>query len=179
MSSPNAAIADNTSERRTTVQTHSSSIRTAGIVTMLCLFLCDPYHAVAKEPIKGIIDSFGYGYEVKVSINGTPIPVIRGKGQQASRLFSADHPMKKQASPEQQNIFILREGDNTIAVEFRKLEDAQTPLEIKLEVPDRYAKPIFHLRSSEKESARIDRSFRIDKSMPPSFKTIEVNDDNL
>lgn len=166
-------------KRRTTVPTHSYRIPAAGIIAMLCLFVFDPNQAAAKDPIKGIIDSFAYGYEVKVSINGTPIPIIRGKGQQASRLFSADHPMKKQASPEQQYIFILREGNNTISVEFRKLEDAQTPLEVKLEIPDRYSKPLFHLRSSAKKSAKIDRSFRIEKNMPPSFKTVEVNDKNL
>jgi hypothetical protein len=146
---------------------------------MLCLFLCDPNAAAAKDPIKGFIDSFGYGYEVKVSINGIPIPIIKGKGQQATRLFSADHPMKKQASPEQQSLFILHEGDNSITVEFKKLEDAQTPLEIKLEVPDRYSKPLFHLKSSEKKSAKIELSFRIEKNMPPSFKTLEVNDKTL
>jgi hypothetical protein len=158
------------------VATHSYRLSAEALVVMLCLFLFDPNQAAAGDPIKGFIDSFGYGYEVKVSINGTPIPIITGKGQQACRLFSPDHPMKKQASPEQEYMFILREGDDTISVEFKKLEDAQIPLEIKLEVPDRYSMPLFHLKSSATTSAKIERTFRIEKKMPPSFKTVELND---
>jgi hypothetical protein len=141
------------------VATHSYRLSAEALVVMLCLFLFDPNQAAAGDPI-----------------NGTPIPIITGKGQQACRLFSPDHPMKKQASPEQEYMFILREGDDTISVEFKKLEDAQIPLEIKLEVPDRYSMPLFHLKSSATTSAKIERTFRIEKKMPPSFKTVELND---
>jgi hypothetical protein len=158
------------------VATHSYRLSAEALVVMLCLFLFDPNQAAAGDPIKGFIDSFGYGYEVKVSINGRPIPIITGKGQQACRLFSPDHPMKKQASPEQEYMFILHEGEDTISVEFTKLEDAQIPLEIKLEVPDRYSKPLFHLKSSATTSAKIERAFRIEKTMPALFKTVEVDD---
>lgn len=149
------------------------------MLPLLCLSIVLPRSATAKDPIKGFIDSFGYGYDVKVCINGTPMTVIKGKGQQATRLFSADHPMKKDAAPEQQSIFILKEGENTITVEFRKLEESGTALEIRLEIPDRYSKPLFHLKSATARSGTLERKFLIEKKMPKKFKTIEVNDDML
>ncbi len=148
-------------------------------VLLLCLSVLPLHTASAKDPIMGFIDSFGYGYTVKVSINGTPIKVIKGKGQQATRLFSADHPMRKQASAEQMDLFILREGENSLVVEFQKLEDAQTPLQVKLEIPDRYSIPLFHLTSSTQKKGKVERKFEIKKKMPAKFKTIEVNDKTM
>jgi hypothetical protein len=129
-----------------------------------------------KKPFRGFLDSFGYGYEVSVSVNGTPIKVIHGGGQQATRLFSTDHPARKMASAEQRALFLLREGENTITVQFRRLEDAQTPLEVKLEVPDRYNKPLFRLQSATLPEGKFERTFRIERTMPQNFKTVEISD---
>lgn len=136
-------------------------------------------NASAKDPIKGFIDSFGYGYEVKVAVNGNPVAAIKGKGQQATRLFSVDHPMKKDLPKEQQNLFVLKEGENSIVVEFRKVEDGQTPLRITLEVPDRYTQPLFQLTSSTRKSGKVERKFRIDARMPAAFRTVMVTDRDM
>ena len=108
-------------------------------------------------PLLGSIDSFGYGYKVKVTINGTVIQVIKGGGQQMTRLFAVNHPLGSQASEAQKDLFILKEGENLIVVEFAKEKDAQNKLEIKLEVPDRYSVPLFHLHSSAIKNAAFEK----------------------
>jgi hypothetical protein len=135
--------------------------------------------SMAGDPIGGYIDSYGYGYAVKVEINGTAISVIKGQGQQATRLFAVDHPMRERVPPEQQSIFVLREGDNTISVEFTKLDDGEIPLQVKLEVPGRYNTPLFHLQSVTQKHGKVSRTFTILPEMPAGFETVEVTDDSL
>ena len=150
-----------------------------GLLLLLCMLVL-PLHLMSEgDQIKGFIDSFGYGYEVRVAINGTAIPVIKGQGQQATRLFSIDHPMRESAPVEQQNIFVLREGENTLLIEFRKVEDTDVPLQVTLEVPDRYAKPLFHLKTVLHKSGKVEQKFFIEKTMPENFETIEVTDDSM
>jgi len=135
--------------------------------------------AAGDDQLRGFVDSFGYGYAVSVSVNGTPVKVITGDGQQATRLFGTDHPMRAQSPPEMADLFILREGENTIIVEFQKKEDSQNPLQVKLEVPDRYSQPLFHLTSSGRASGKVEKKIIIEKKQPPDFKTIVVNDDTM
>lgn len=151
----------------------------SAILSLICLNLSLPHTAAANDPISAFIDSYGYGYEVKITINGIPINVIKGKGQQATRLFSADHPMLAEASEEQKSLFLLREGENSLVVEFRKLDEGMIPLQVKLEIPKRYSKPLFHLTTTTRRKGTIERKFRIDKTMPVGFKTIEVNDGTI
>lgn len=135
--------------------------------------------AAEDKPLRGFVDSFGYGYSVKVSVNGTPVKVIKGDGQQATRLFGIDHPMRSQSPTEMADLFILKEGENSILVEFQKMEDSQNTLQVKLEVPDRYTVPLFHLTSGKSASGRVEKKFIIEKGQQPNFATIEVTDDSL
>jgi hypothetical protein len=150
-------------------------------VFMVVLAVISTVHLSTAEevPLKGFVDSFGYGYEVSISVNGTPVKAIKGDGQQATRLYGVDHPMRTQSPPEMADLFILNEGENTIAVEFKKKGDSQNALQIKVEMPDRYAKPLFHLTSSKLTSGKVEKKFVIEKTAPETFTTIEVNDDNL
>ena len=144
-----------------------------------CLLVTEPPTMSGKDPINGFIDCFGYGYRVRVLINGTAINVIHGEGQQATRLFSADHPMAAKTPADKKDIFILREGENTLQVEFVRLKGAQSPLQVKLEIPGRYAVPLFHLTTSTTDSAMIRKTVRIEKKMPAKFTTIAVTDSTM
>ncbi len=134
--------------------------------------------AAEELPLQGFVDSFGYGYTVTIAVNGTPVKAIKGDGQQFTRLFAVNHPLRAKSPPEMADLFILKEGENSIIVEFQKKEDSQNPLQVKLEVPDRYAQPLFHLTSSKRTSARVEKKFIIEKKAPSTFTTIVVGDDN-
>lgn len=133
----------------------------------------------AGPALRGIVDSFGYGYAVTVAVNGVPLPTLRGDGQQAVRLFGADHPLRAQSTPETAGLFVLREGENTIRVEFTRRGEAANALRVKVEVPDRYDRPLFQLTSATRPAGLLERTFVIAPSMPPDFRTLEVTDADL
>lgn len=62
----------------------------------------------------------GYGYTVTALINGVNVGVKGGQSE-AMRLFSADHPMLKEAAPDMRaRLFILKPGENTLHLEYKK-----------------------------------------------------------
>lgn len=150
-------------------------------LSLIIAFLFSAINAAAEEtvPLKGFLDSFAYGYQVTIAVNGTPLKTIRGDGQQALRLFAVDHPIKANSPPDMLDLFILKEGENSLVIEFKKKGDAPQPLQVKLEIPDRYSKPLFHLTSSRRPSGKVEKKFDILKTPAPSFATISVDDDNL
>lgn len=151
------------------------------VVAWLGIVLClaaSPARA-GERKLQGFVDCFGYGYKVSVAINGTAVKPIVGGGQQATRLFATDHPLRAEAPAEQSGLFILREGENTILVEFEKTDAGPHALEIKFEVPDRYAQALFRLHSETRKRGKIARKFTIEKTQPAAFVPIEVGDDQL
>ena len=127
---------------------------------LLAMALAPAAGGAQDEGIAGILSSFGYGYEVEVWINDQPLPQIEGGGSETLRIFSSDHPMKERMPPdapaEARSMFCLRPGTNEIRVRFRRLE-ADRPLEVKVEIPDRADAPVVRL-SSETTPRPIARS---------------------
>jgi len=73
----------------------------------------------AKE-ITARIQCMGYGYQVKVLINGVDIGVKGGQSE-GKGLFGRDHPMKSEATPDMQaRLFVLKPGENAVHLEFKK-----------------------------------------------------------
>ncbi|MCB2186410.1 MAG: hypothetical protein KQJ78_08340 [Deltaproteobacteria bacterium] len=158
-----------------------ASLRALGLSCVLALGLASagPAAAAAAEPLKALLDCFGYGYQVSVSLNGTPLPLIKGGGQQASRLFGANHPMKGQAPADHAYLFCLKEGENTITVEFQKTGAGERPLEVKLALPGRYDKPLFYLKITKIKAGQVKRKFIIADQEPAGFRTVTVTDQDL
>ncbi|HUU60221.1 MAG TPA: hypothetical protein VMZ50_11810 [Phycisphaerae bacterium] len=148
------------------------------LATLAALGPAAPAHA-GETALRGFVDSFGYGYVVRVAVNGTPVAAVKGGGQQAVRLFAVDHPLRAGSAPEMAALFILKEGENTISVDFRKEGDAANPLQVKFEVPDRYDRPLFHLTSAKRDQGAVERTIVVEAKMPPSFATVEITDADL
>ena len=132
--------------------------------------------AVSTPEYMAVLAVMGYGYTVKVSINGVDTGVKGGKSENR-RLFNQDHEMAKQALPaiRAQN-FVLKPGENRIAVEYAKTDQKSSDtLEIKLEL-EGYPAPIFHLQSKTKASGKIEKQFVVQKPAPKDFKPIAINE---
>lgn len=86
--------------------------------------------------INASISSMGYGYQVKVLINGIDIGV-KGRQSESKRLFNMDHPMRSQATPEMQaQLFVLKPGENTIHIEFQKTGTPEDQLTLEIYLGD-------------------------------------------
>lgn len=114
------------------------------------------------------IDCFAYGYAVEVRVNGTKIGRITGGKSQSVALMDRNDPDKAQAPEEFHDLFVLQEGDNTIAVNFRRLPaaDAASHLDFKLKLGMPYEAQLFAIDSSEKPFGQVERAFRIEKAAP-------------
>lgn len=72
------------------------------------------------KEINASVSSMGYGYTVKVTVNGVDIGVKGGKSE-SMRLMNTDHPMFNEATPEiRARLFVLKPGENALHVEYKK-----------------------------------------------------------
>ena len=144
---------------------------------ILMAFGWQPTAQAAGTPeYMAVLAVMGYGYTVKVSINGADAGVKGGKSENR-RLFNQDHEMAKQALPaiRAQN-FVLKPGENRIAVEYTKTDPKSSDtLEVKLEL-EGYPEPVFLLQSKAKSSGKIEKQFVLQKPAPKDFKSIVVNE---
>lgn len=149
----------------------------AVLITLLTLGGMSAARAASAPPeYMAILAVMGYGYTVKVNINGADVGVKGGKSENR-RLFNQDNEMAKQASPaiRAQN-FVLKPGENQIAVEYAKTDPkGSDTLEVKLEL-EGYPAPVLHLQSKTKASGKIEKQFVVQKPAPKDFKPIIINE---
>lgn len=122
------------------------------------------------------LSCFGYGYKLKVLVNGVDVGVAGGKSENR-RLFAADSPMASQAPPEaRKKSFVLKKGENTISIEFTKQSDDKNDrMEVSLEM-DGYPAPLFFLQGRSKPSGKVENSFVVSDVPPADFKPVFVTD---
>lgn len=122
------------------------------------------------------LSCFGYGYKLKVLVNGVDVGVAGGKSENR-RLFAADSPTASQAPPEmRKKSFVLKKGENTISIEFTKQSDDKNDrMEISLEM-DGYPAPLFFLQGRLKPSGKVEKSFVVSDVPPADFKPVFVTD---
>ena len=73
-----------------------------------------------SEEINAVLSCWGYGYKVKMLVNGTDVGV-KGGMSESKRLFDKNNEMAAQATPDiRKKNFILVNGPNTISIEYSK-----------------------------------------------------------
>lgn len=126
-----------------------------------------------NEEIMAVLSCMGYGYKVKVLVNGVDLGITGGKSE-SKRLFDKDNEMAKQATPEiRQKNFMLVHGQNSIVVEYSRTGKApDDSLDLTLEM-ENYPAPLFKL-TSKKPSGKVEKSLMIQSAVPAGFKTVTV-----
>ena len=126
--------------------------------------------------LMGILSSDGYGYKVKVLINGNAT-TIEGGQSESLRLFRRAHEMVKRLPPEmRKRLAILKDGKNQIQVEFTKEGKELETLRVSLELGD-YPAPVFLLFSRSKKSGKADTRVALQKVPPENFRPVYVSDE--
>jgi hypothetical protein len=127
-----------------------------------------------NEEIMAVLSCMGYGYNVKVLVNGTDVG-IKGGMSESKRLFDKNSEMAAQATPEiRKKNFVLVKGPNTISVEFTKQGSNQhDKVELTLEV-ENYPAPLFKLETS-KSSGKVEKTITIQSQAPANFKTVTAD----
>jgi len=133
--------------------------------------------AEAPEPeLEAVLSVMGYGYSVKVLVNGVDTGVQGGKSE-SKRLFGKTHPMMAKAAPAvRARHFLLLPGANEIVVEYSKTDPKTGDrLEITLEA-DGYPKPLLQLVNRQKPSDKLNVSVHIEKTAPAGFKPVFIGE---
>lgn len=128
-----------------------------------------------SQEIMAALSCFGYGYKVKMVVNGTDIGIAGGKSEN-KRLFDKDNEMAAMAAPDiRKKNFPLVNGQNTIAVEFTKESTSKDDkLEITLEM-ENYPAPLFKMVTT-KPSGKVEKTVMMQNAVPAGFKTVAVED---
>lgn len=124
--------------------------------------------------IQATLSCFGYGYKVKIVINGIPTKVKGGQSE-TMRVFNQDNELANQVPPEMKSLFILKPRENQIAVEFTREGTNNPGLEISLEV-EGYPAPVFLLHSKSKASGKVDSKFGLAPKAPETFRPVYFSD---
>lgn len=147
------------------------------VALAFALFAAAPFNAASAEPeLDVVLSVFGYGYKVKVLVNGADAGLQGGKSE-SKRLFSKGHPMVAKASPDiRASHFLLKPGANEIAIEYSKTDPKATDrLEITLEA-EGYPQPLLQLVNRGKPSDKLSIKLQIEKAAPAGFKPVVIGD---
>ena len=144
---------------------------TLGFCLAFSIFV--PIHVTAAEPeLMAVLSVMGYGYKVKLTINGVD-PGIEGGKSEGRRLFNKGSEMANKASPQiRARNFILNQGANEIAIEYVKIDPkSNDELEIKIEA-EGYPQPLFRLTSRSKASDKVSAKLMLAPKAPVDFKPV-------
>ena len=140
------------------------------VVVGLCLVSS---RAVAAEPeLMAALSVMGYGYKVKVTVNGADVGVVGGKNENR-RLFNKGNEMAAKATPEiRARNFVLVPGKNEVVIEYSKVDPKGTDqLEITLQT-ENYPQPVLKLTSKTKPADKVTASVNIAAKPPTDFKPL-------
>ena len=113
---------------------------------------------MAKK-INAVLSSFSYGYKVKVVINNLDVGITGGKSE-SKRLFFQGSSLALKAPAEMKKLFCLKEGVNTVVVEFAKTSTAaHDKVEVSLEI-EGHEEPLFFLQDT-KASGKVEKKIEI------------------
>lgn len=141
------------------------------------LFMTLAQSAAAAGPdISAALSVMGYGYKVKLLINGTDTGIEGGKSE-GRRLFGKGHSMAAKAAPEiRARNFVLVPGNNEITIEYAKIDPKTGDvLDITLEA-EGYPQPLLRLTSKAKASDKMVVSVNIADKPPAGFKPLVLGD---
>jgi hypothetical protein len=127
------------------------------------------------EGLEAILECFGYGYQVKVVVNGVDVGVKGGKSE-SKRLFDRNNPLIKQVPPQMKSLFVLKPGENQVQVEFTKQGTESDRLTLSLQ-PGGYPAPAFVLYSKSKPAGKVESKFTLEAKAPADFRPLYVSDE--
>jgi len=152
-------------------------IKRAALLLLASSMLCASLTAASAEAeLNAALQVMGYGYKVKVLVNGVDTGVQGGKSE-GRRLFAKSDPKAAKATPEiRARHFLLQRGANDITIEYSKIDPkTDDSLEITIDA-EGYPQPLLRLVNKTKASDTVSVKLVIEPKAPSSFKPIVIGD---
>lgn len=151
---------------------NSASVFQWMVAISLCLVA--PSAMAAEPELMAALSVMGYGYKVKVTVNGADVGVVGGKNENR-RLFNKGNEMAAQATPEiRARNFVLVNGKNDIVIDYSKIDPkGADALEITMQA-ENYPQPLFQVVSKTKAADKLTISVNIAPKAPADFKPVVI-----
>ncbi len=158
----------------TTLRSFKISSLYASLLT-ISLVVFPPFVSAADPELMAALSVMGYGYKVKVTVNGADVGIEGGKNENR-RLFNKTHEMAAQATPAiRARSFILVPGANEISIEYAKKDPKEKEeLDITLQAQG-YAGPLLHVVNKTKAADKLVLIVEIAEKAPVNFKPVNVS----
>ena len=145
------------------------------LLALLSCALLTPLAGAAEPELMAALSVMGYGYKVKVTVNGADVGVEGGKSENR-RLFNKDHEMAAQATPAiRARNFVLQPGANDIAIEYTKLDPKSADtLEIGLAMQG-YPLPVLSVVSKTKTADKLSLKVNLAAKPAQDFKPVAIS----
>lgn len=142
----------------------------------VCLVMLASSARPAEPELMVALSVMGYGYKVKINVNGADIGVEGGKSE-GRRLFNKGHEMAAKATPSlRARNFVLVPGANVIAIDYAKVDSkSNDQLEITLEAQG-YPQPLLRLNNKTKSADKLVVKIDISEKASADFKTVVIPD---
>ena len=139
------------------------------------LVLLAPLAQAAEPELMVALSVMGYGYKVKILVNGADIGVTGGKSE-GRRLFNKGHEMAAKAAPAlRARNFVLVPGDNEFVIEYAKETAAVTDqLDIRVEA-EGYPQPLLRFTENAKAAGSLTLKLNIAQKAPADFKPMVLD----
>jgi hypothetical protein len=136
-----------------------------GVLLALSVVAAGKEESSMEEPggLEAILECFGYGYQVKVVVNGVDVNVKGGRSE-SKRLLDRNNPLIKDVPPQMKNLFVLKQGTESDRLTF-SLQ------------PEGYPAPVFALYSKSKPSGKVESKFTVEAKAPADFRPVYVSDE--
>jgi hypothetical protein len=116
----------------------------------------------AENETSIILSVMGYGFKVKVLVNGKDSGIKGGKSE-GKRLFFTDSRQLDEMPPDMRPQFqLLGRGENTFAIDFEKIPGSQgSGLEITVALDSNPDEPLFTITDGGKSSGKVEKKVTI------------------
>ena len=116
----------------------------------------------ANNETSAILSVMGYGFNVKILINGKDAGIKGGKSEN-KRLFFSDSKQLDEMPPDLRKSFaLLKRGENKFSVDFKKVPGSQSSgLEIVLALDTDPEKPLFTIKDAGQSSGQMEKTVTI------------------
>ena len=144
------------------------------LLAALCAGIAAPARAAEPE-LNAVLSVMGYGYTVKVLVNGSDTGITGGKSQ-SMRLFNKGHPWIVKAPPEMRTrYFVLVPGVNEVTVEFTREPKADNTLTVEVQA-EGYPAPLLEITHRQTATAKHVVKLQIEPKAPKNFKPVILGD---
>ena len=137
--------------------------------------VAQPRSSANDEEVRGLLNSFSYGYSVHAAINGHDTGLEGNSSENLLLVFEGSREARLMAPDVRARAAVLHAGRNMITIRYTRLAGSSPDLKLSLEI-DGYAVPVVFAHVGLATSGVLEGAFDIGPSPPPTYHPLVLSD---